>query len=197
MGRPRKDAFDEETSERVLRAAERIFGEQGYASARLADIASIASIRRPSLLYHFKSKADLYGAVIERTVQTFGAEALAAAQDAQARAEPTAIVELLVERMSSLAKARPALLRLVARALIETDPVHDQVKHGLAQVIDICVATVQNASSTPSRMPLRPAITLLISDWIMRVAAGEQGAAIWGDGADSPRMARWLIQGTD
>lgn len=197
MGRPRKDAFDEETSERVLRAAERIFGEQGYASARLADIAGIASIRRPSLLYHFKSKADLYGAVIERTVQTFGAEALAAAQDAQARAEPTAIVELLVERLSSLAKARPALLRLVARALIETDPVHDQVKQGLAQVIDICVATVQNASSTPSRMPLRPAITLLISDWIMRVAAGEQGAAIWGDGADSPRIARWLIQGTD
>lgn len=197
MGRPRKDAFDEATGDRVLRAAERIFGEQGYASARLSDIAAEASIRRPSLLYHFKSKAMLYGAVIERTVQVFGAEALAAAQDAQQRDEPTAIVELLVERMSGLARARPALLRLVARALIETDPVHDQVKTGLAQVVEICEMTISNALPTPSLMPLRPALTMLISDWIMRVASGEPGAVVWGDGSESQRMARWLIQGTD
>jgi TetR/AcrR family transcriptional regulator len=197
MGRPRKDAFDEETGERVLRAAERIFGEQGYASARLADIAAEAGIRRPSLLYHFKSKATLYGAVIERTVRVFGAEALAAAQDAQQRAEPTAIVDLLVDRMSTLARGRPALLRLVARALIEADPVHDQVKTGLEQVIGLCEASVLGALPAPPRMPLRPALTMLISDWIMRVASGEPGASIWGDGAESPRMARWLIQGAD
>ena len=65
MGRPRKDAFDEATDLRVLRAAERAFGEQGYRQARLEDIASQAGIRRPSLLYHFGSKQALYKRVVE------------------------------------------------------------------------------------------------------------------------------------
>lgn len=195
MGRPRKDAFDEDTRDRVLRAAEDAFGQHGYASARLADIAAGASIRRPSLLYHFNSKAILYSEVIERAVSTFATETFAAAAAARGRAEATAIIDLLVERLSTLAKSRSALIRLVARALIEPEEIHAQVKQGVRQVVDVVVAAIEAALETPPPVPLQPAITMLVIDWIMRVAAGEQGVTIWGDGATSQQIARWLVHG--
>lgn len=193
MGRPRKDAFDEDTRDRVLRAAEEAFGDRGYASARLADIAAGASIRRPSLLYHFASKELLYGAVIERAVATFAREAFAAAREARERPEATAIIDLLVSRLSTLARSRPALIRLVARALIEPEAIHDQVKQGARQVIDVVVATIEAGLAEPPPVPLQAAITLLVIDWIMRVGAGAPGQAIWGDGETSQQIARWLV----
>ena len=66
MGRPRADAHAVPTNERILNAAERIFSENGYPGARLADIAAEADIRRPSLLYHFESKEVLYEAMVHR-----------------------------------------------------------------------------------------------------------------------------------
>ena len=56
MARPRKDSVKIPTKTRILTAAEDQFGQYGYSSASLADIASRAGIRRASLLYHFASK---------------------------------------------------------------------------------------------------------------------------------------------
>ena len=68
MGRPRKDAIKVPTKLRILTSAETHFGEFGYDSASLADIASSAGIRRASLLYHYGSKEKLYLAVQEALV---------------------------------------------------------------------------------------------------------------------------------
>jgi TetR/AcrR family transcriptional regulator len=51
--------------EGILQAAEDVFAERGYDRARLDDVAHRVGIRRASLLYHFKDKAALYGAVLD------------------------------------------------------------------------------------------------------------------------------------
>jgi AcrR family transcriptional regulator len=57
------DRFDEPrraaTRARILDAAAKIFGERGYAGARLTDIAAAAGMRTGSLYYHFESREDL------------------------------------------------------------------------------------------------------------------------------------------
>jgi AcrR family transcriptional regulator len=59
------------TANRLLDAAEAIFAERGYDSASLTDIAERVGIRTPSLYNHFKSKEELYVAVLERLLDPF------------------------------------------------------------------------------------------------------------------------------
>ena len=72
MGRPRATTQTVETAQRLLSAAEQEFGSKGFDRARLADIANIAGISRPSLLYHYNSKDALYAAVFDRPFNVWG-----------------------------------------------------------------------------------------------------------------------------
>ena len=49
----------ERTRQRILDAAAKVFREQGYANARLSDIAEGAGIQTGSLYYHFESKEQI------------------------------------------------------------------------------------------------------------------------------------------
>src|SRR3954453_23102861 len=62
---------------RILEAARGEFALHGY-SARLQDIASRAGLTHPTLLYHFKSKENLYAAVIEQAMLDWAAMTSAA-----------------------------------------------------------------------------------------------------------------------
>jgi TetR/AcrR family transcriptional regulator len=59
---------DSSSRGRILVTARREFADRGFEGARLTDIAGQAGLSHPTLLYHFTSKADLYGAVIESAV---------------------------------------------------------------------------------------------------------------------------------
>jgi TetR/AcrR family transcriptional regulator len=54
-----------ETRSAILRAAERVFAERGYAGARMDDVASDVGIRRASMVYYFRDKRSLYVALLE------------------------------------------------------------------------------------------------------------------------------------
>lgn len=58
-----KLAKGEQTRLRILAAAEIVFAELGFNVARMEDVAQRVGVRRPSLIYHFKDKQDLYDAV--------------------------------------------------------------------------------------------------------------------------------------
>ena len=53
------------TRQRILDAAARVFREQGYAGARLADIAAAAGTKAGSLYYHFESREALVEEVLD------------------------------------------------------------------------------------------------------------------------------------
>lgn len=61
------------TSDRILDAAEDLFGEKGYSATSLGDVADSVGIRSPSLYNHFKNKEALYEAVLERLLTDFSA----------------------------------------------------------------------------------------------------------------------------
>ncbi|MBI5506344.1 MAG: TetR/AcrR family transcriptional regulator [Deltaproteobacteria bacterium] len=52
------------TRERILKAAEVLFADRGYAGTRLHEIAHSVGVQKASLFHHFASKDDLYRAVL-------------------------------------------------------------------------------------------------------------------------------------
>jgi TetR/AcrR family transcriptional regulator len=59
------DLPDRPTRERVLEAARVEFSGRGFDGARVDHIAQLAGVNKAMIYYHFRSKADLYQAVIE------------------------------------------------------------------------------------------------------------------------------------
>lgn len=56
------------TRESILDAAERVFYAKGVANASLEDIAGAAKVTRGAIYWHFKDKAELFDAMMQRVV---------------------------------------------------------------------------------------------------------------------------------
>jgi len=68
-GRPPIEEVGEgERREHILRAADDLFTQLGYAAVTLADVAAAVGVSKAALYHHFPSKADLYTAVMCRTL---------------------------------------------------------------------------------------------------------------------------------
>ncbi len=55
-----------ETRNQLLDAAEKVFLEKGFSHTSLNDVASAAGLTRGAVYWHFKNKADLFEAMVER-----------------------------------------------------------------------------------------------------------------------------------
>lgn len=56
----------QETRNRILDTAERVFLKKGVASTSLANVADAAGVTRGAIYWHFKNKADLFEAMMQR-----------------------------------------------------------------------------------------------------------------------------------
>ncbi len=78
-----------EGRERILREAERLFGERGYRGVSIRELAQACGVTNAALYYHFKSKEDLFYQMAiryaERLAQRLRAEAAAAGADPRAQ----------------------------------------------------------------------------------------------------------------
>lgn len=59
----------QETRNRLLDTAEHIFSVRGVTRTSLAEIAEAAGVTRGAVYWHFKNKADLFGAMMERVTE--------------------------------------------------------------------------------------------------------------------------------
>lgn len=57
-----------ETRYAILDAAEQVFQEKGVARTSLADIAAAAGVTRGAVYWHFKNKADVFEAMMQRLI---------------------------------------------------------------------------------------------------------------------------------
>ena len=197
MARPRADAHAIPTRVRILTAAEEVFGEHGYVDARLEDIAGIAGIRRPSLLYHFRSKDLLYTEVVH---QLFAA--LRQVFDDAVRPAGTFEDRLLTLMQAYLdfIAARPAFAPLVLREIIRGDkasPVHQILLGELVPLLDWVEVWINNTggtSITPG-LPVRSAILHLGSNALVHAASGPLQEPLWGPSSGLLTMTRCLFLG--
>ena len=99
----RTKAEAEETRTRILDTAERVFLEKGVSHTTLEDLAAAAGVTRGAIYWHFRNKADLFDAMLQRV--TLPMEELAARAGDGSADDPLASVRscalTVLERVTS------------------------------------------------------------------------------------------------
>ena len=106
--------------EQLLDRAAELFAQHGYARATTAELAKAAGVTEPIIYRHFKSKRDLFIALIERTGDETLASWEAALQDASSPADR--LSRLIAGNPMTTPKGQVAY-RVILQAITET---HDE-----------------------------------------------------------------------
>jgi len=193
MARPRRDPDAIPTETRILRAAEDTFGREGFTRARLSDIAEMAGIRRPSLLYHFKTKEALYDAVVHQLFDELRARFVMTVQN------PGGYESRMLALMQSwidFIEEKPAFSSMVLRGVLDGyGPVRDRLLVELVPLLDWVEGWLSTAGAEfiPEGVPVRAAILQLGSDALVRGASGPLRGPLWGDNPGTLKLARMLL----
>ena len=120
----RSTSRSESTRATIIAAAEAIFAEKGFAAARLQDVADRVGIRRPSIVYYFRNKRDLYEAVLNDLFSELAARIRAAVTSPTPMPER---IEAVVKAWVSYVGERPSLARVLLREIAEALPARSPV----------------------------------------------------------------------
>lgn len=149
----------ERTRAKVLGSAVRLFGENGYASTSLDEVAADVGLRKQSLLYYFPTKADLFAAA--------AAEAAAVMYDAMDGAlkehDPGGLDRLpvFVDAASALAERRPEVLGLIREVARAGPPVSDRVAGALEPLVESAASWLERGMDEGVIRAQNPRIALL------------------------------------
>ena len=120
-----------ETTERILDAAERLFMEHGYDGASMRMLTSAANVNLAAINYHFGSKEGLMQAVFKRRLAWLNSERLRILDELEAKAggqplRPSQILAAFFGTLLEMGEREElggmTFLRLIGRTL--TEPAH-------------------------------------------------------------------------
>jgi TetR/AcrR family transcriptional regulator, acrAB operon repressor len=178
--RSKEDALA--TRNALLDAAERVFLHQGVAGTSLNDIAQAAGTTRGAIYWHFRDKADLFNAMMDRVVMPL--QSALASIDASPEADP----------LPALKKALRAALRQTSHDP-QTRRVFEVATHKVEYVDTLC-AVRERHQQTRGRVVLQFREVLLKSAGARGVrlalpaAAAAEGLHALVDGL----IQNWLLE---
>jgi len=122
-GRP--EGIGDNSSERILDAAELVFAETGYAGASLRNVASKAAVTQALINYYFGSKYGLYEAVFIRRGRSISDDRMTRLEELKKRKQPVTVNDVVRAFLAPTIALRAVpggrtFLRLQAR--LHTEP---------------------------------------------------------------------------
>jgi TetR/AcrR family transcriptional regulator len=115
----KRTRIQEANEEKILDAALEIFSTYGFRGATVDQIAGLAGMTKPNLLYYFRRKEDIYLAVLNRTHEMWLQPLEALDHDGDPAAEITAYIDRKLE----LSRENPKASRLFAIEVMQGAPV--------------------------------------------------------------------------
>lgn len=162
MTEPRsKSRIGEANVEKILDAGLAVFSRFGLHGSRTDQIAEAAGMSKPNLLYYFRTKDDLYVAVLERTLGTW----LDALAEIDPVADPRQALSGYIARKLEFSRDFPEQSRLFAMEIIQgAAALQAALKRDLAPLVEAKVATLDAWIAQGLLAPIDP-LTLILTIW--------------------------------
>jgi TetR/AcrR family transcriptional regulator len=147
--------------ERILDAALSVFSVDGFAGARIDGIAEMAGLSKPNLLYYFNTKAELYLAVLRRTLDMW----LEPLKGMDAAADPGTALGDYVTRKLEYARDYPEASRLFAMEVMRGAPILNDVLAGDLKALVDGKVKILSRWMDEGRLPRRCPHHLIFMIW--------------------------------
>ncbi|WP_248321337.1 MULTISPECIES: TetR family transcriptional regulator [unclassified Caballeronia] len=158
----------QETRNRILDAAERVFYEKGVSRTSLADIAQAAGVTRGAIYWHFTNKGDLFNAMFERSLLPLD-ELVEATLDGKEPDPLARIREIFIWCMRNITEDEKRrrvfdILFLKCEFVEEMGPVRERQQNNMRDGMERIARALRNAidkAQLPAALDVRRATTLL------------------------------------
>ncbi len=149
----RRTRIQEENEERILDAALEVFSTWGYRGATVDQIAALAGMTKPNLLYYFRRKEDIYLAVLERTHEMW----LEPLEHLDPAGDPATEIAAYVDRKLEMSRDNPKASRLFAMEILQGAPVLGATLAGrLKTLVDEKAAVIKGWIEAGRLAPVDP-----------------------------------------
>lgn len=182
MTRPRT-RIQQKNSETILDAALEVFSTHGFRGTTLDQIAEVAGLSKPNLLYYFPSKEAIHQALLARLLDTW----LDPLRGMRAEGEPVAEILAYVRRKIELSRDYPRESRLFANEILQGAPrMREAIEGPLRHLVDE-KAAILTRWMDEGRIARLPPQHLIFSIWALTQHYADfdvQVRAVLGPGHD-------------
>ena len=139
-GSKKRTRIQAENEERILDAALEVFSRYGLRGATVDQIAEVAGMSKPNLLYYFRTKEAMHRALITRVLDTW----LDPLREFDAAGNPVAEIRSYIRRKLEMARDFPRESRLFANEILQGAPnIEDELKGPLKSLVDEKAAVIR------------------------------------------------------
>ena len=192
MTRP-KTRIQQRNSETILEAALEVFSQQGFRGTTLDQIAEVAGLSKPNLLYYFASKEAIHGALLSGLLVTW----LDPLRAMDPEGDPVSEVLGYVRRKLELSRDFPRESRLFANEMLQGAPrIREALEGELQDLVQEKSDVLRRWMDQGRIAPVHP-VHLIFAVWALTQHYADfdvQVRAVLGaDGADPfPEADRFL-----
>jgi AcrR family transcriptional regulator len=124
--------------EKILEVAEALFARRGFAGVGLREVAAQVGLGKSSLFHHFRSKTELYLAVLDRVLVRIEDRTRAAFDSP---GTPLERLDGMIDALIDALAEQPTTARLLLRSLFEEDDFPVEATEGV-EALDAIIARI-------------------------------------------------------
>ncbi len=129
-----------ENENRIVSTSLDVFSSYGYRGSTVDQIAEAAGMSKANVLYYFKSKNDIYLAVLEDTLENW----LNPLTELDAEGDPLLEIQTYIHAKLKLSRTSPAASRLFANEILQGAPmIGPYLKTDLKEMVDGKIAILK------------------------------------------------------